>query len=871
MTSRAPIVIPPALMLLGLQERWVIWRWVTGKNGKPTKPPFRANEPSRHASSTDPTTWSSFDVALHAYVEGHCDGIGFALHGSGAVALDIDHCRDASTGEIHPWAQDLVRRCGSYAEVTPSGEGIRIIGLGHGLLVHRKFNVPEADGVSVEIYRNAERYITVTGIAIDDTIKQLADIDAQADALLSDLDGAKQEKPRTDGADNKTAGHKHDLDSLIRDGCGTDFGGDRSRAVWFVINALLKQEKTVDEIVALLLDRGNGISAHIYDQSRPEEYARKQVEKAQKEQAEDPDLEITRLAKLTALQYEKERKAAADKLEVRASILDKLVQAERDKLGLDPDDGKQGHAISFPEPEPWPEPVDGAALLDGIAVAIRDHVVMSDATRDEAALWVLHAHMIDCFLVSPRLAVTSPVKGCGKTTLLDVLSRLVPRPLPTANVTPAALFRVVEGYQPTLLVDEADTFLHDNDELRGVLNSGHRKGGTVLRTVGDDHEPRAFATYAACAIALIGSLPDTLHDRAVTIDLKRRLRTETVAPFRPDRADRLDVLIRKAARWAKDHADRIAERDPEMPDGIINREADNWRPLIAIAEEAGGEWSDRARKAAAAAHIAAAGDEASRLEVLLGDIRVIFTEQGKDEIPSADLVRGLVGLEGRPWAELGRNRKPLTTNGLARRLKPLASIPENIRIGDKVPKGYKLAHFEDAFVRYLGPEGASEPLRRYSTDEMGTSEPFQTATDQPDVADWKCEKSANNGPRSGVADEKGDSGEKTHVRAARPKSDDLPYRGPVVEVPDLPPDPLDEHGVPQPASRGNGDEPGLSRRRIQELGDWYQNESHQRHCEDRLDTAELDTELRMILREEVAFPEHVEIEFERVMQVVVAV
>ena len=109
------------------------------------------------------------------------------------------------------------------------------------------------------------------------------------------------------------------------------------------------------------------------------------------------------------------------------------------------------------------------------------------------------------------------------------------------------------------------------------------------------------------------------------------------------------------------------------------------------------------------------------------------------------------------------------------------------------------------------------------------------------------------------------------MRAARPKSDDLPYRGPVVEVPDLPPDPLDEHGVPQPASRGNGDEPGLSRRRIQELGDWYQNESHQRHCEDRLDTAELDTELRMILREEVAFPEHVEIEFERVMQVVVAV
>jgi hypothetical protein len=139
--------------------------------------------------------------------------------------------------------------------------------------------------------------------------------------------------------------------------------------------------------------------------------------------------------------------------------------------------------------------------------------------------------------------------------------------------------------------------------------------------------------------------------------------------------------------------------------------------------------------------------------------RVIFTEQGKDEIPSADLVRGLVGLDGRPWAELGKSRKPLTTNGLARRLKPLAIIPENIRVGDKVPKGYKLAHFEEAFSRYLPPEGASEPLRRYSADEMGTSEPSQTATAEPDAAVRKCEKSANDGPRSGVGDEKGENGQ----------------------------------------------------------------------------------------------------------------
>jgi Protein of unknown function (DUF3631) len=332
----------------------------------------------------------------------------------------------------------------------------------------------------------------------------------------------------------------------------------------------------------------------------------------EEDEATDADAEITQLAKLSLVEYDNQRKGAAEKLGVRTPILDKLVAAERAKLGLDTDDGKQGRAIEFPEPEPWPEPVNGAALLEDLARSIRRHVVMSDAARDEAALWVLHAYMIDCFLVSPRLGVTSPTKQCGKTTLLDVLGRCVPRPLSTANVTPAALFRVVEGYRPTLLVDEADSFLHDNDELRGVLNSGHRKGGTVLRTVGDDHEPRAFNTFCPTVIALIGHLPDTLHDRAVIVDLKRRLRTEAVEPYRSDRAGHLDVLARKAIRWAKDHADAVAERDPAMPEGIINRMADNWRPLLAIAEEAEGKWPERARKAAEAARVAAADDDASR-------------------------------------------------------------------------------------------------------------------------------------------------------------------------------------------------------------------------------------------------------------------
>ena len=715
MTKRRPIALPPALAPLIDQPRWVVWKWTAGKDGKRTKPPFQGRSPDKFASSTDAATWCDFPIAMRAYCERKADGIGYALSAGEIGAFDIDDCRDAETGNVHPWAQALIRRCGSYAEVTPSGTGIRIIGTAAGAALHRKFPVPQANGMSIEIYRRADRYITITGAQIGEEA-ELANIDGEIDKVASKLDGRKQ---KLAGAENKSPG-RHDLDSLIKDGCGDDFSGDRSRAVWYVVNQLHKQGRPADEIVAVLLERSNGISAHIYDQSNPEKYARRQVEKAQKEVAEETsdDAEIERLAELNAFQYDRERKDAAERLGIRATILDKLVRAERP----DDDDAKQGRAISFPETEAWPEPVNGAALLDSIAEAIRSYVVLSDHSRDAAALWVVHSYLIDCFLVSPRLAICSPTKQCGKTTLLDVLGRLVLKPLPTANVTASAIFRVVEAYRPALLVDEADTFLRENDELRGIINSGHRHGGSVLRAVGEDYEPRAFSTYSPCAIALIGKLPDTLHDRSVIVHLKRRLPSETIAPFRADRVGQLDVLARQAARWCRDHADEVASVDPAMPAGIYNREADNWRPLLAIAYAAGGDWPKRARDALEAAHTA--DDDESRLSMLLADIKTEFAARNTDQLPSASLVAALVEIEGRPWAEY-REGKPLTQNQLARALKPIGIGPENIREGDKVPKGYFLARFDDAFARYLAPEGAFKPLQRYNADEMGASSAFK--------------------------------------------------------------------------------------------------------------------------------------------------
>ena len=482
--------------------------------------------------------------------------------------------------------------------------------------------------------------------------------------------------------------------------------------------------------------------------------------KPDKEESEI-SIEISRLAKLPLIKYEQERKVAAEALGFRAPVLDRLVQDERARLGDDEASGMQGRAITFAEPEPWPEPVDGAELLDDISKAIGAYVVMPEANRDACALWVAHTFLLDCTMISPRLAITSPTRGCGKTTALDVISQLVLRPLPAANVSASAIFRVVERFRPTLLIDEADTFLKDNEELRGVLNSGHRKGGAVLRTVGDDHEPRSFSTYSACAIALIGQLPGTLTDRSVPITLTRRKRDETITPFRLDRVAHLVVLACKLARWTADNKVAIATTEPEMPTGIYNRAADNWRPLLSVATVAGGGWVARGQKAALAG-VAANIDDAALLELLLGDIRTIFAKV--ERMPSAALVEALAEMDGRPWAEFGRNEKPITQNKLARLLKPLKIVPNSVRLDDKrTPKGYYLHQFEEAFSRYLDPDPPSKPQHRNKADEIGTPELFQSATADTDVAVWKCEKPANDGPCCGVAVQKGVSGEEREV------------------------------------------------------------------------------------------------------------
>jgi putative DNA primase/helicase len=460
-------------------------------------------------------------------------------------------------------------------------------------------------------------------------------------------------------------------------------------------------------------------------------------------------LEIVRLGKLSVAAYEVERAAAAKRLGMRASVLDRLVEAERKAGG---DDNRQGHALTLPEPQPWPDPVDGAVFMHDLAAVVRRDVVMPEHSADAIALWVVHTYMLDALHISPRLAVTSPEKGCGKTTLLDVLTPLVWRPLAIANTTASPIFRAIEIQRPTLLIDEADTFLGENEELRGILNSGHRRGGSVLRTVGDDFEPRQFATYSPCAIALIGRLPGTLADRAIAVELQRRLDSEPIEPFWSDRTGHLDELASNAARWAADNLDRLRAADPAMPSGVYNRVADNWRGLLAIADAAGGEWPQRARRALEATR-AVVEDDSIRVQ-LLTDVNAVFLERAVDRLPSGELVEALVAMEGRPWAEW-KASKPLSQTGLARLLKPLKIVPDSVRVGDRTPKGYYLMQFEDAFRRYLPLDGGFQSQHRNKADEMGASDVSKVQRRDNFLRLEKPEKTSNDTPCCGVAVGKG--------------------------------------------------------------------------------------------------------------------
>jgi putative DNA primase/helicase len=290
---------------------------------------------------------------------------------------------------------------------------------------------------------------------------------------------------------------------------------------------------------------------------------------------------------------------------------------------------------------------------------------------------------------------------------LQCLGAIVAKPIIASSISAAALFRIVEKYTPTVLMDEADTFLNDKnrDELRGIINSGHTRNTAFAIRCDDKFEPQQYSTFCPKAIAMIGKPKDTILDRCIPLEMKR---AQPGTPLEYLRADRLALagatISAKALRFARDSQRTLGDAEPEIPDEITNARArDNWRPLLAIADLCGGAWPERARKAAKEVSGSNSVRDETLSEALLSDIRQTFKDKGTDRLFSKDLISALCDMPDRPWLE-ANNHSPITANWLGHKLKPFRIQSKTIRIGETTSKGYTQLDFKDAFARYLPGE-----------------------------------------------------------------------------------------------------------------------------------------------------------------------
>ena len=341
---------------------------------------------------------------------------------------------------------------------------------------------------------------------------------------------------------------------------------------------------------------------------------------------------------------------------------------------------------------------------------------------------------------------------------------MVANPWLTGRVTPAVLTRKIDATQPTLLLDESDAAFGGNREyaetLRGVLNSGHRRGGKVSCCVGQgaNIKYQDFSTFCPKAIAGIGTLPDTVSDRAIPIRLRRAIRDEKPERFRRRCMEADAANIREQiAKWCSAIGERLPSARPDLPERLTDRQQDGAEPLLAIADAAGGEWPHVTRQALAELFDQAERRDGSLGVQLLTDIKHLFEAYSVERLSSAELTDALVEIETSPWSELLQGRR-LTTPTLARLLKPFDISPQCIRIGEKTPRGYLQEQFQDAFARYVRSEDSQpSPFSRgqTATVQQGPSDAVPSyapkCNNDRDVAEKKRQKLNDNTVCCGVA------------------------------------------------------------------------------------------------------------------------
>lgn len=375
------------------------------------------------------------------------------------------------------------------------------------------------------------------------------------------------------------------------------------------------------------------------------------------------------------------------------------------------------------DPADCPDP---AGILDDVEAFLGRFVAYpSDHARVAHTLWVAHTHCMDAWESTPRIAFLSPEPSSGKTRALEATELLVPRPVEAVNVTPAYLFRKVADPDgpPTVLFDEIDTVFgpkaRDNEEIRGLLNAGHRRGAVAGRCVvrGKTVLTEELPAYCAVALAGLGEVPETILARSVVVRMRRRAPGEQVEPYRRRvHAPEGEQIRGRLAVWADAHRDALSDAWPDMPAGIADRDADVWEALLAVADAAGGRWPNRARVAAVAL-VAAAKESTPSLGVrLLADLRDLFDgppcvgcdgcdgsigshSQPRAAVSTKDVLDALHKLDEAPWGDL--YGKPLTERGLAQRLRKYGVKSKTVRVDEATAKGYTREDLWDAWQRYL--------------------------------------------------------------------------------------------------------------------------------------------------------------------------
>lgn len=471
------------------------------------------------------------------------------------------------------------------------------------------------------------------------------------------------------------------------------------------------QAKGIDDYLVVEVNRGRSaqdILRELITQAQPF------VASLKKSDLESVESEFGKVS-LSAAQRDQLCSQLGKPLGVRTTTL-RTIAAEKQDLT---------RGISFPDFEPWPEEVSGDALIQDMIDLIRRHIVLSDYGVFTAALWSLLCWFVDSEKIDtlPFLCISSPDKRCGKSRLQTVLEWFVPRALSTSNISAAAVYRTIEAHHPTLLMDEADTYAKENEELRGVLNSGHtREKAFVIRCHPTTLEPERFNVWCPKSLALIGDLPGTLADRSIVIPMERKKRAEKVKPLRATEGAQRKEIHRKILRWYEDNWHKMEVLDAPTAEEISDRDADNWLPVLQVAKLLGSKWYSDAFTTMRRLNPSQGEreDQANPTIPLLIRLSRIFQEAVRNSDPmllpvkedfliaTTELLVKLNADKEAPWADW-RKGEGLSQEKLASLLRPFKVSSVQKRVGpDRVVRGYLKSQLQPIFDRYAPPDPEPE-------------------------------------------------------------------------------------------------------------------------------------------------------------------